>query len=78
MTLVGKIFTVLVLIMSIAFMMLAVTVFATHRNWRDVVTLPDGLKSQIEALSKTNGELRTEISRAKDQIALEQAARRFA
>lgn len=78
MTLVGKIFTVLVLIMSIAFMMLAVTVFATHRNWRDIVTLPDGLKAQIEALSKTNGELRTEISRAKDQIALEQAARRFA
>ncbi len=78
MTLVGKIFTVLVLIMSIAFMMLAVTVFATHRNWRDFVVQPDGLKAQIEALSKTNGELRTEISRAKDQIALEQAARRFA
>lgn len=78
MTLVGKIFTVLVLIMSIAFMMLAVTVFATHRNWRDMVVQPDGLKSQIEALSKTNAELRIEISRAKDQIALEQAARRFA
>ncbi len=78
MTLVGKIFTVLVLIMSIAFMMLAVTVFATHRNWRDMVVEPDGLKAQIEELSKTNSELRTEISRAKDQIALEQAARRFA
>ena len=35
MTLVGKIFTVLILIMSIAFMMIAVTVFATHRSWRD-------------------------------------------
>ncbi|MAD79303.1 MAG: hypothetical protein QF918_12020 [Pirellulaceae bacterium] len=78
MTLVGKIFTVLVLIMSISFMMLAVTVFATHRNWQAMVTDPGGLKSQIEALSKTNGELRDEIVRAKDQIALEQAARRFA
>ena len=78
MTLVGKIFTVLVLIMSITFMALAVTVFATHRNWRDIVVQPDGLKAQIESLSKTNAELRTEISRAKDQIALEQAARRFA
>ena len=36
MTLVGKIFTVLILIMSVAFMMLAVTIFATHRNWRDL------------------------------------------
>jgi len=78
MTLVGKIFTVLVLIMSIAFMMLAVTVFATHRNWRDMVVQPDGLKEQIEKLTKTNSELRIEISRVKDQIALEQAARRFA
>lgn len=78
MTLVGKIFTVLVLIMSIAFMMLAVTVFATHRNWRDMVVQPDGLKAQIEQLSKTNAELRIEISRVQDQIALEQAARRFA
>ncbi len=78
MTLVGKIFTVLILIMSIAFMMLAVTVFATHRNWRDMVVQPDGLKSQIEQLTKTNSELRIEISRVQDQIALEQAARRFA
>jgi len=78
MTLVGKIFTVLVLLMSISFMMLAVTVFATHRNWRAMVTDPGGLKEQIEALTKTNVELRDEIVRAKDQIALEQAARRFA
>lgn len=78
MTLVGKIFTVLVLVMSIAFMMLAVFVFATHRNWRDMVIEPDGLKAQIEALAKTNAELRIEISRGKDHIAREQAARRFA
>ena len=78
MTLVGKIFTVLVLLMSISFMMLAVTVFATHRNWRAMVTDPGGLKAQIEDLTKRNGELRDEIVRAKDQIALEQAARRFA
>jgi len=78
MTLVGKIFTMLVLAMSIIFMTLAVTVFATHRVWRDIVIEPGGLKAQIEELSKTNGELRIEIIRAKDQIALEQAARRFA
>ena len=78
MTLVGKIFTVLVFIMSVSFMMLAVTVFATHRNWRDIVIDPGGLKAQIEELSKTNGRLRLEIVQKEDDLALEQAARRFA
>ena len=78
MTLVGKIFTVLVFIMSVSFMMLAVTVFATHRNWRDTVISPTGLKVQIETLTKTNASLRLEIVRGQDLLALEQAARRFA
>ena len=78
MTLVGKIFTVLVFIMSVSFMMLAVTVFATHRNWRDMVITGGGLKEQLETLSKTNAQLRLEIVRGQDSLALEQAARRFA
>ena len=78
MTLVGKIFTVLILVMSIAFMMLAVTVFATHRNWRDMVIAPGGLKTQIEQVDATNKRLRAELERMQGQIALEQASRRFA
>ena len=35
MNLVGKIFTVLILGLSIAFLMVAVMVFQTHRVWRD-------------------------------------------
>ncbi|MFV1968221.1 MAG: hypothetical protein ACC628_22590 [Pirellulaceae bacterium] len=86
MTLVGKIFTLLILIMSVAFMMLAMTIFSTHRNWRDVVladrnaTAPDksGLKVQIEDLAATNRQLRDELQRASDVLAMEQAARRYA
>jgi len=75
MTLVGKILTVLILIMSIAFMMIAVTVFATHRSWRDKAL---DHKAEIEKLRDTNDRLRAEASRADDRLAIEQAARRFA
>ena len=83
MTLVGKIFTVLILFMSITFMTLAVTIFATHRNWRDVVIRPRdatgaGLKIQIEDMAKTVKELKVELDRASDRLAIEQAARRYA
>jgi len=86
MTLVGKILTVLILVVSIAYMMLAASVFATHRNWRDVVLRPEatadgqprGLKFEIEDIAKTNVQLQAEIDRGSDRLALEQAARRFA
>ena len=64
MTLVGKILTVLILIMSIAFMMVAVTVFATHRNWREIAMEH---KTTIEELTQTNQGLREEQSRADDR-----------
>jgi len=75
MTLVGKILTVLILIMSIAFMMIAVTVFMTHRSWRDRAM---DHKAEIEKLRVTNDRLRLEADRADDRLAIEQAARRFA
>lgn len=75
MTLVGKILTVLILIMSIAFLMVALTVFATHRNWREVAM---DHKKVIEDLRTTNQRLREEQQRADDRLAIEQAARRFA
>ena len=37
MNLIGKIFTVLIFVMSIVFMTMAIMVYATHKNWRDVV-----------------------------------------
>ena len=38
----GKVFVVLILIMSLLFMGLAMAVYATHRNWREVVEGPAG------------------------------------
>jgi len=55
MNLVGKIFVVLVLLMSLVFASFAVTVYATHKNWMLVVDNPSpgpgedlGLKQQRE------------------------------
>jgi ABC-type transporter Mla subunit MlaD len=54
MNLVGKIFTVLILVMSLVFMSFAVAVYATHRNWKEVadndkpaVGKPKGLSQQL-------------------------------
>ncbi len=55
MNLVGKIFVVLVLLMSLVFASFAVTVYATHKNWMLVVDNPSprqgqdlGLKQQVD------------------------------
>ncbi len=37
MTLLGKSFSVVILVLSAVFMVLALAVNASHRNWRDVV-----------------------------------------
>ena len=81
MTLVGKIFTFLILLMSVAFLMLAVTVFATHRNWRDAVmggADQPGLKKQVEEIADVNRRLREELECASDRLAIEQASRAYA
>ncbi len=79
MTLLGKWFTAFTCVLSIVFMILALVVNATHRNWRDVVLDPStGLKKRIEVVEQTNTQLRD--SRERIQLALdrEQAARRTA
>ena len=40
MNLLGKIFIVAIMIMSVVFMTLALMVYATHKNWKDVVERP--------------------------------------
>ena len=86
MTLLGKVFTVLIFFMSVLFMGFAIMVYATHLNWKMVVDNPTpsaehpelGLKQQVEQLSQVNKGLREEIERAASSLAVEQAARRFA
>lgn len=75
MTLLGKIFTVLIFIMSIVFMSFAVVTFATHQNWRNTAT---GLTATIAQLKNSNAALVTEKNRLLQELATEQAARRAA
>ncbi len=82
MTLLGKSFSVVILILSLTFMVLALAVNASHRNWRDVVLEgvggQPGLKSQIETIERTNEQLRDSEASTKAALAREQAARRTA
>jgi len=48
MNLLGKIFVVMILVMSLVFMTLALAVYATHKNWKEIVEDPtSGLKAQL-------------------------------
>lgn len=50
MNLLGKIFSVAILVMSVIFMILALGVYSSHKNWRNVVfgTQPPGLKARLD------------------------------
>lgn len=86
MTLVGKIFTVLIFIMSLVFMSFAVMVFATHKNWKEAALSKDpskatgqiGLKPRLEEAYAAKRALELELEGIKSQLAEHQAARRMA
>ncbi|MEM8865780.1 MAG: hypothetical protein AAGF31_09590 [Planctomycetota bacterium] len=76
MSFLGKIFVVLIFIMSIIFMTLAAAVYGTHRNWEDVAKANeqklqearqefDALKDQY---NRVDGELRRQIAAGLQQI----------
>lgn len=58
MTLMGKILTFLILIMSLVFMMFTLATYASHRNWRDdyakLKTENDGARAEVD---RQNGEI---------------------
>lgn len=87
MTLLGKIFTVLIFIMSILFMGFSVMVYATHKNWKMIATNPRdkvspstplGLKYQIEDYRARINQATKELEDMKGELAKERAARRQA
>lgn len=85
MTLVGKIFTVLIFVMSIVFMSFSVMVFATHKNWKlyaDNATPAAGqklgLKQQYEQLQILKKQADDQLNQLKNELAEEQAARKQA
>lgn len=75
MNFVGKILTVLILVLSIAFLVVAVIIFQTHRDWRAIALAN---KKTIEEYKRANDALQAEIQIQKDRLATELAARRFA
>ena len=76
MTLVGKIFTMLIFIMSLVFMTFAVMVFATHKNWKEIAIEPTtGLKAQLTAAYEAKRGLEVELERLRTQLAEHEAAR---
>jgi len=82
MTLVGKIFTVLIFVMSIVFMSFSVMVFATHKNWKDYATNTDtaggkklGLERQLADLQQLKRDADAQIQKLRDEYKYETAAR---
>lgn len=82
MTLVGKIFTVLIFIMSIVFMSFSVMVFATHRNWKELADNSDpaklGFKQKLQQTQQLLETAKKDHERTKNSLAMEQASRRAA
>jgi hypothetical protein len=75
MTLVGKIFTMLIFVLSIVFMAFAMMVFATHRNWK---TVAGKLQADLAVLQTQKKDADEAVLRARGDLAAEQAARKAA
>ena len=82
MTLLGKIFTVMILLMTILFMGFSIVVFATHRNWRMVVVNenpteknPLGYIHRLRQEELAQDALEKEVKRLQEKLAVEQVAR---
>jgi len=82
MNLVGKIFTVLILVMSLVFASFAVAVYATHKNWRQVVDNPSplpgeklGLQQQLEQQKKRREELEDQKLNLERELSAQESAR---
>lgn len=74
MNFIGKIFVVLITVMSLAFMSFAVAVYATHRNWRDIVL--NELRPQLDEARAENQSLRDTLERLTNDLQSEQTNRR--
>lgn len=77
MNLVGKIFIVLIFVMCLVWMGFSVAVYATHKNWKEIVEDPEnGLKFQVDRANEDNEELKDQKAKLESELAAEKAARR--
>src|SRR5947199_214821 len=61
----GKVFVVVILIMSLVFMGLALAVYATHKNWQQVSV---DLKKKLTDAQSENAKLQTEHNRMVEDL----------
>src|SRR5262245_38527676 len=73
MTLVGKIFTMLILVMSIMFMAFSMMVFATHKQWKEHA---GKLQKDLSDLKTAQNDANVLKERLRNELAQEQAARK--
>jgi hypothetical protein len=74
MNLLGKIFVAMILVMSVVFMTLAITVYATHTNWKDLVEGPTGLKAKLNQAKQENEALQGKYNQLDTQLTGEKEA----
>jgi hypothetical protein len=70
----GKVFVVLILLMSIVFMSLAMMVYATHKNWREVIEGPNGLEVRLNNAQTVNTQLKSDFMRRTEELQAETEA----
>jgi uncharacterized phage infection (PIP) family protein YhgE len=79
MTLLGKIFTGLLFLLSVIFFTLAVAVNASHVDYRKLVKDPaTGLEARLKKAELKSQQLTTALEETKSELSIEQAARRSA
>ncbi|HVX63584.1 MAG TPA: hypothetical protein VHC19_23380 [Pirellulales bacterium] len=85
MNLLGKIFVVLILVMSLVFLGMSLMVYATHKNWIATINRtqqevkpgqPLGLKHQLAEAKAKVADLEAQLAKLKTEVDSEEAARR--
>jgi len=75
MTLLGKIFTMLIFLMSIVYMAFSVMTFATHKNWKESAI---ALKADVDSARAERDSMKGELQTLITELEKERAARRMA
>lgn len=76
MSLLGKICIVLIFVMSILFMAFSMSVYATHRNYREAIKGSNGLESQLRTAQDQARQKEADNERILTQLQMERAARK--
>lgn len=67
----GRVFIVLIFIMSIVFMTLSMAVYSTHKNWK---TVADGLQTKLDQANAEKGQLTTAHNLRVQELSTEKEA----